>query len=307
MGIFLTWIKENVNRKENIMEKNTLRLIYPQWQGGMNPDYAFGSELLAVIAPSSKADKTVTINVERNFDEKQKRICGVDAGASLLVQMRETERVLAEEAPDKIIVFGGDCSVSQVPFDYLGGKYKEKIGIIWLDAHPDVSGINVSAHLHEMVLGNLLGQNSDSEITQVRNPYAPDKVLMAGLIEEDIREMDRAFHNLRLKAVSPEALKTDSSLVLKWIKETGISCVAVHWDLDVLSPEDFRCIYPAEPYLNPGSFTAAVGRMTLKDAGRLFQDISGVAEIVGLSIAEHLPWDAMNLRKMLSEISIFKS
>lgn len=288
------------------MEKNTLRLIYPQWQGGMNPDYVFGSELLAVIAPSPKSGRTVTINVERNFDEEQKRICGVDAGASLLEQMRETESVLAKETPDKIIVLGGDCSVSQVPFDYLGGKYKEKIGIIWLDAHPDVSGISVSAHLHEMVLGNLLGQGPDSEITQVRNPYTPDKVLMAGLIEEDIREMDHAFHDLKLRAVSPEALKTDSSLVLNWIKETGISYVAVHWDLDALSPEDFRCIYPAEPYLEPGSFTAAVGRMALKDVGRLFQDISGAAEIVGLSIAEHLPWDAMNLRKMLAEISIFK-
>lgn len=75
----------------------------------------------------------------------------------------------------------------------------------------------------------------------------------------------------------------------------------------MLSPADFRSIYPAEPYSDPEKFPAAVGRMTLQEVGRVLKDVSTIAEIVGLSITEHLPWDAFNLRKMLSEISIFKS
>ena len=44
--------------------------------------------------------------------------------------MKDTEEVLIQENPDRIIVIGGDCSVSQVPFDYLSGKYGEKTGNI---------------------------------------------------------------------------------------------------------------------------------------------------------------------------------
>lgn len=82
--------------------------------------------------------------------------------------------------------------------------------------------------------------------------------------------------------------------------------LAVHWDLDVLSPTDFRCIYPAEPYTDVTAFPAAVGRMKLNSIGRLLNDVAVLADIVGLSITEHLPWDAFNMRKMLSDISIFK-
>lgn len=219
--------------------------------------------------------------------------------------MRETRDILQDKAPDKVIVFGGDCSVTQIPFDYLKGKYKEEIGIIWLDAHPDISGPAVSSHLHEMPLANLLGQNRESEITRTENIYKPEKILLAGLIEDRLREMDMMCKKLDIRIASPEALEESSQAVLEWINETGVKYVAVHWDLDVLSPEDFRCIYPAEPYTDANEFPAAVGRMTLKGISRLLKDVSGEAEIVGLSITEHLPWDAINLRAALSSISIF--
>ncbi len=33
------------------MTKKTVRLLMPQWQGGNNPHYSFGAELLAWLAP----------------------------------------------------------------------------------------------------------------------------------------------------------------------------------------------------------------------------------------------------------------
>lgn len=80
--------------------------------------------------------------------------------------------------------------------------------------------------------------------------------------------------------------------------------LVVHFDLDVLSPEDFRSIYPAEPYLK--SFDAAVGEMTLEEITNLLLEVSKKAEIVGLTIAEHLPWDAFRLRNSLAILSLFK-
>ena len=286
-------------------KKKTLRIVFPQWQGGVNPNYVFGSELLSHIAPPSISDETVEIKVDKNFDADLSSIDGVDAGDMLIKQMEETERVLKDRQPDRVIIFGGDCSVTQAPFDYLKSKYADKLGILWLDAHPDVSGTTNSSHLHEMVLANLLGQNLSSDITKVKHPFKPDEVMLAGLIEEDLREMDMACKELNLRIAAPAELKAGSQAILKWVEESGIEYLAVHWDLDVLSPNDFRAIMTARPYIDLDRFPAAVGRMTINEVGRILKDVSEKAEIVGLGITEHMPWDAMNLRRVLSGISIF--
>lgn len=313
------------------MAKKTLRLVIPEWHGGMNPDYVFGSELLAQIVPPGAAEDTVKICVDTEVHEHPQRRDGIDEGDFLLRQMQETRRVLEERRPDKVIVLGGDCSVTQTPFAYLSETYGSELGVLWLDAHPDISGparttaarcaeheaaehtestapdSASSAHLHEMVLANLLGLNPDSELTAVRQPVETNRVLMAGLIEEDLREMDRACKELDLLIVSPEELKRDSRRAAAWIRENNIKYLAIHWDLDVLSPVDFRSIYPAEPYTDAADFPAAVGRMTLRGVGRLLRDLSREAELVGLSITEHLPWDAMNLRRTLAGLELFQS
>lgn len=125
-------------------------------------------------------------------------------------------------------------------------------------------------------------------------------------MEDATETMDMRCKDLSLPIVSPERLKVSSAGVTDWIKANGIKYLAVHWDLDVLDPADFRSIYPAEPYLNSENFPAAVGRMTLNDVTRILKDSSAIAPIVGLSITEHLPWDAFRLREALSQISIFK-
>lgn len=289
------------------MEKKTLRLIYPEWHGGVNSNYVFGSKLLSRIAPANEADEIVQIDIATDFNAPVLAIDGIDFGEVILDAMKQTRKVLNEKKPDRIIVFGGDCSVSQVPFEYLSEKYGDKMGILWFDAHPDMADTKHSAHFHEMTLANLLGQNQQSELTKTSHPVAKERVLLAGLIEERLRPLDMACKTLNLRIVSPEELQKSSLSILEWIQITGIKYIAVHWDLDVLSPLDFRSIYPAEPYTNPDDFPAAVGRMKLKEVARILNDISPIAEVVGLSITEHLPWDAFNLRKTLSEISIFKS
>lgn len=284
----------------------TIRLKYPQWQGGMNSNYVFGAELLSAIAPISPNSRQIEVAVNGDYTTEQNRVDGVDCGDILLEQNKQVYDILEKGQPDRLIVFGGDCAVTQVPFDYLNGKYGDKIGIIWLDAHPDISGTSESSHLHEMVAANLLGQNPGSPITSVKYPYKHSNFIYAGLIEEKLRPMDMRCKDLSLPIVSPERLKVSSAGVTDWIKANGIKYLAVHWDLDVLDPADFRSIYPAEPYLNSENFPAAVGRMTLNDVTRILKDSSAIAPIVGLSITEHLPWDAFRLREALSQISIFK-
>ena len=206
-----------------------------------------GSNLLSVIAPQNSKDEEVEIKIDTNFSKTDK-FEGIDCGEALLNELNETYKILNEKSPTHIIIFGGDCSVSQAPFDYLKGKYGENLGIIWLDAHPDVSGLHQSSHLHELVLANLMGQNPNSKITKVNNPINPKNVIMAGLIEEQLRPMDSMCKELNLEIVSPEELSKNSDKILEWIEKNNIKYLAVHWDLDVLSPNDFRSIYPAEPF-----------------------------------------------------------
>lgn len=283
----------------------TLRLKIPQWQGGVNPNYVFGAELLAAIVPPNKNDETVEIQIDKNFDNPIRQMDGIDYGQELQKQMQETWQVLDRKSPDKVIVLGGDCAVSQVPFDYLSGRYGEKLGILWLDAHPDCADTSNSTHLHEMVMGNLAGLNSESKLTKVKNPGRPERVFLAGLIEEELRKKDMACKKENIRIASPEELSDSSETVMKWIEETGIEYLAVHWDLDVLSEQDFRSIYPAEPHTDVKDFPAAVGRMKLKEVGRILNDVEKKVEIVGLSIAEHLPWDAFNLRSVMRSLDIF--
>lgn len=207
--------------------------------------------------------------------------------------------------PDKVIVFGGDCSISQAPFDYLSGRYGEKLGILWLDAHPDVSSPEDTSHNHEMVLANIMGHGAPQFVSQMKHPVDTSRVMFGGLIKEELRQMDRAVVKLGIRVAGPEELTENAQPIIEWIKENGITQLAVHWDLDVVSPEDFRSTYPAKPYQNKDDFAAAIGRMTLEQVVRILRDVNTHAEIVGLCIAEHMPWDAINLRQALGRISIF--
>lgn len=286
-------------------KQKTLRMILPQWQGGVNPDYLFGAELLAFIAPPGKTDETVSVVVNDDFAAPLAEENGVAGEQVLLDQLEETARILAIRQPDKLIVFGGDCSVSQAPFDYLSGKYGDRMGVLWLDAHPDISTPATTTHSHEMVLGNILGRGAPRFAEQMKHPVAAERVMYGGLVEEELRPMDEAVRSLGLRVASPAALAEDSGPVIEWIRETGITSLAVHWDLDVVSPDDFRAILPAKPYLKKEDFGAAVGELTLAQVVRLLGDVNAHAELVGLCIAEHMPWDAMNLRKALGSIPIF--
>lgn len=285
------------------MMKKTLRMLLPQWQGGVNPDYVFGAEMLSFIAPPSKTDETVRVVVNKDFAKPLAKENGVDGEAVLHSQLEETARILELKHPDRVIVFGGDCSISQAPFDYLSGKYGDKLGVLWLDAHPDISTPSGSSHLHEMVLGNIIGQGAPRFADAMRHPVAAPRVMYGGLIKEELRPMEQAAQKLRI--AGPQELAENSEPVLAWIRDTGITHLAVHFDLDVLSPTDFRSILPAKPYLTKEQFGAALGELTLNQIVRLLRDANEQAELVGLCIAEHMPWDAMNLRRALFQIPIF--
>lgn len=285
-----------------------LKAVFPQWQGGVNPNYILGAQLMDLIVPNSSAMERVEIPVVvKDSSDLLERKNGIDASESLHQQIAYFQQVLNEKQPQRVLTIGGDCAVSLAPFDYLNGRYGDKLGLIWLDAHPDVSGEGQSHHLHEMVVSTLIKQGSKAFNDRIANPLSSQQVLMAGLIKEDLRPIDQNVYNFKLELLTAQELQQNPEKLGQWLESYGFDKVAVHFDLDVLTPEDFRSIYPAEPGLNAADFPAAVGRLTLQDLANVFKVIDESADLVGLTIAEHMAWDALRLRQLLGGLTFFNA
>lgn len=281
----------------------TIRLLFPEWQGGNNPTYFLGAQLLAWLAPKNHNQKEIKIPIEQPkaalFDDGKAVV-----GQKSLKKITEiaSEKIRAEQ-PDKIITLGGDCLVSQAPFDYLHGKYGDELGIIWIDAHPDISDPTIFNHEHAMVLGNLMGKGDSELAALVNNPYSSEAIFYVGL-QEPTEAEKRTLASLKMADyLATEGLDVVDR-IKRWLEEGAFKQVAIHLDLDVLDPKEFRMIYFAEPLVQ--EYAAVSGKMTLKELSEIMSSISMHATIVGLTIAEFLPWDVQNLQRLLGTFEIFQ-
>lgn len=109
-------------------EKSTVRLVYPQWQGGdvvrLLPEvecpedaarcYSLGAHILNLLAP---ADGQITLTVPVETAPAERTVsCGVLDREVIIRQMKAALRLLDEYRPARIVTLGGECSVSVVPF-----------------------------------------------------------------------------------------------------------------------------------------------------------------------------------------------
>ena len=62
-----------------MQNKKTLRIKYPQWHGGVNPNYVLGSNLLSIIAPPNPKDEEIEIPIDLQFSKNDK-FDGIDCG-----------------------------------------------------------------------------------------------------------------------------------------------------------------------------------------------------------------------------------
>ena len=228
------------------MENNnkTLRLYYPVWQGGMSSAIAESAPFIKMLVPQGTNCETVEVPIAKNYNKEIESKNDVNEPTILLKQIHAAESILDIKQPEKIITLGGDCSSSQVPFDYLHGKYGDGLGIIWMDAHPDISTPKQLHNEHTMVLGNLLGDGAEEFAKVVKNKFSYNKVMYAGLVYEGAFDYEKEYITKnKIRYATPEELKENSDKIIKWIKEENIKFLCIHWDLDVLSPNDFRSIF----------------------------------------------------------------
>jgi arginase len=276
----------------------------PQWQGGNRRDYYFGSELLAWLAPPADGPvETVPVPAPRPGEtlESEDGIVGREA---VLRQARAARQAIEKHRPDRIVTLGGDCLVDLAPMAYLNRRYGGSLAVLWVDAHPDVLTPKHSSHAHAQVLGALLGQGDADLTAEVDMPLQPSRVMYAGLdawmpIEGSVIE------GLGLRRAGSDSLADTSSPALEWIASEGVAQLAIHFDVDVLDPTKFSPILFNQPGA-PADFLANVprGRMAPQQVVRLLQDVAAACDVVGLAIAEYLPWEAIATRNLLRQLPL---
>lgn len=284
-------------------KQKTLRLHFPQWQGGNNSSYFFGAQLLSWLAPPATGP-VATVDITPSDGSPLPMERGIVGRSILLKQLDSARQLIDRHQPDRIAVLGGDCLVDLAPFSYLNERYDGNLAVLWIDAHPDVMTPRDFSHAHAMVLGNLLGEGDSDFSSRVKQPLKPENIMYAGL-QETLANETETISRLGLRFTGPAGIANDSDAVLKWLSSISAKHLAVHIDLDVLDPRLFRSVLFADPTASVGQFDGvAQGGTTIAQIVRLLKDVSQVIDIVGIGIAEHLPWDAIALKEMLAQLPL---
>ena len=281
-------------------QDNTLRLIYPQWQGGdiakwitevKDPEqasrgYYLGAHLLDFLAPST-GQKTLTVPVST---ELCKRVVtdGVLDRDAIAQQTRAALDILDIEKPDRIVTLGGECSVSVVPFTWLASKYPDDVAVITLprDVYPAY---------HAMAVTALMGDGDKKILAQLPAKIDPSRILFVGLRDWERDEIKVRQNEYGIKHLTPEETVSGSEKVIEWLRNTGASNVAIHFDMDVLDPNEI---------------IAAVGvvpdGMKIAEVVRVINDVAKEKNLVGLTVAEPMPRTAIILKEMLNQLPLLK-
>ncbi|RXA97672.1 arginase family protein [Yersinia sp. 2105 StPb PI] len=287
------------------MTSKTLRLLFPQWQGGNNPPYHLGSLLLSYLSPESDGP-VESVPVDEPTTQPQAEVDGITAKPQIIRQRKDAATLIEKHNPDSIVVFGGDCLVSLAPFTHLLNKYGDKLGVLWIDSHPDVQTTKQYPNAHAHVLGALIGTGDKDLVAHVTTRLNPSKIMIAGIHDPLAYEADYlARHNIA--TIGPEQVKNGAKEVMEWIDRESLEYLAIHLDLDVLEPSLFRSVLFAKPGRGVHDFgDVAEGQLTIEDVLNLIAQTTSKTEPVGLTIAEHLPWDMLNLKNMLSALLLMK-
>ncbi|WP_418667130.1 arginase family protein [Allofournierella sp.] len=280
----------------------TIRLLYPDYLSGGLETYYFGANLLTHILPANESQPLLKVEIAPPDGRKYEVTEGIYAREEVLAGVRRAAEVIEAAKPDRIITVGGSCIVSQAPFDYLHGVYKD-LGIIWIDAHPDVSAAKDGyPNAHAMVLGALMGRGEPALSGLMKNRrFEADEILYVGL--QGLHDHQKEF----LKELHVEySVQTERILSDDKIKHflRRFDHVLIHLDVDVLDAGLFHSTYFANKELvGDGSGS---GKMTMEELGGVLKCITDNSDVVGFTIAEYLPFDEYKLHNLFAGLRLFQ-
>lgn len=307
--VITTTLKAENSNKEMMNEKSkALRLIYPQWQGGVianwMPDiptndasrgYFIGAQLLKMLAPESNQP---TVEVPISLDmESHKMENGIRGYRAIIDQSKAALQLIHAENPDRIVTLGGECSVSVVPFTYLANKYPDDVATIWIDAHPDLNiPYDSYSGYHAMALAACMGKGDKAIMELLPGQIDSSKALLVGLRAwggtNATKERQKEFG---VNSLLPSQVADNSNQILDWLKNTGAKKVLIHFDLDALDPAEIIAAVGTDP-----------DGLKIETVVRIINDVTSQYDVVGLTIAEPMPRIAIKIKNMLNQLPLLK-
>jgi len=285
----------------------TLRLIWPQWQGAGTESirglfaevpfeearrgYAVGAAVLNAVLPTHHGPIAVVPVESGDFGLSKQD--GIEAKEAVLTQLTRALEVISRYRPERILTLGGECSVSVAPFSWLSKLYGKDLAVLWIDSHPDI-GTPASRYpgYHAMALAVLTGHGDPDVLRLLPGTVDPGRVALAGLHSWTEDDFPNIAH-WGIKSFRPDDLRLSSQPILDWLKDSGCSRVAIHFDVDVVDSNEIVFGLGSEP-----------DGLKSNEARRIVADVNTVADVVGLTISEFIPRQVIRLQQVLRDFPL---
>lgn len=257
-------------------------LVIPQWQGyaaGDAPQRGAHALATALGAPGRAHVVEVAAwhPVVGRAGRGDGEVLGLDEIAG---HARAALRWLAAAAPARLLVIGGDCGSDLAPIAWQAARHGDDLGVLYLDAHGDLHtpASSPSGRFHGMVLRAALGDTAATLEALCPRALAADQVVMAGT--RDLDPAERDFLASANVASWPPAAIADGRALAAVLAHRARRW-HVHFDLDVLDPDDFPDVTVPTP-----------GGPRLDAVTRLLVELVRDREVVSITVTEHVGGDA---------------
>ena len=290
---------------------SNLRLIFPEWQGGGKEAcdlymkdipqnfrylaYYYGALISKIIAPKHEGPEETVPVPTGTTDDDMKIEDGFYSASQIREVVKNAIQIIEKHDPARITTFGGECTTSVPPFSYLAKKYEGNIALIWIDKHPDINIPYETNGYNAMALAHILGLGDEQILKSLPGKIPTNRAIYFGLMSFNAVQKKR-IDELHLPSVSPDDYRSNPNAILDWLKSTGCQKVVIHIDLDALDPQDLFIAAGPQP-----------GGLKMKEIIETVNQINQCYDIVGFTVAEHVPRTELMLAQFLSELSIFKS
>ena len=259
-----------------------LLLLLPEWQGyGLSAQPADGARQLAELLFAGQTcvtiDEVDEVNeIDAPGDEPLRVNDGVLGLTSITTRLERTMTAVRQAAPQRIVTVGATCGVEIAPIAWLNERYAGDLAVLWLDAHGDLNtpASSPSGHFHGMVLRTLLGQGPAALVRQIPLPLTTRQVWLVGARDLDPPEVQFVAAS-GIGQAGDEAFAEPQTLCDR-LKMAGFTRIYVHFDVDVVNPDDFA-----------SSLMATAGGPTLELVVRLLHHLHEQCEVVGFSVVEY--------------------
>lgn len=189
------------------------------------------------------------------------------------------------EKQKKVLVVGGDNTISIGSISGAAKVSDEPVGVIWIDAHADINThqTTLSGNIHGMPIASLLGLE-DSALKNIGGPgqkIKPENLLYIGLRDAEQAELD-FIRSLKIAAVTIYDISEQGlTLAFKKISELAgrVGKIWVCLDVDSIDSQ-----------FAPGTPMAAPGGLTYRESLALAKFIGKNCPVIGVDVSEYAPY-----------------